>query len=115
MNKKTTRLDTLVDMHSSIVASPPAIVFFTNSSSVMGGFICSMIYLIGFVIAAYKNVLPVVVNTRIKWSEDNVRVMNLTTMNMGDPNSFTPNVLYKIILRQRWISHCLLLFETTIF
>jgi hypothetical protein len=94
MNKKTNRLDTLADMHSSIVASPPAIVFFTNSSSAMGGFICSMIYLIGFVIAAYKNVLPVVVNTRIKWSEDTFRIMNLPIMDMGGANSFNPNVMY---------------------
>jgi hypothetical protein len=58
MKKSSTRLDKIVEEHCSVVANNPAIVFFTNSRTASSGFICSMIYLIGFVITAYKNGNP---------------------------------------------------------
>jgi hypothetical protein len=79
---KSRRLDKLVDMHSSLVAGNPSIVFFTNSVHSAAGIICPMIYLSGFVIAAYQNFLPVIVNTKIVWSEDKVHDVSLKTMNL---------------------------------
>lgn len=91
INKSSSRLDKIVEEHCSVVASNPAIVFFSNSTSITGGFICSMIYLIGMVISAYKNVLPIIVNTQSQWSEDNVLSVNVSTLSMGK-DSYNPSV-----------------------